>query len=376
MRTSTLTLVVPPTRWNVWSTSTRRILPCVSIGMSATSLMNSVPPWASSSAPALRCCSPLVWSMPNSSLSIRSGTMPAALMATNGPSARDDMRVQLTRRHLLAAARRADDQDAAVGLGRALDGLAQLVHRRGVADQRGRDRRQLFQLPDLALQSRGLQRAVGDQDQPVGLERLLDEVVGALLDRGDRGFDVAVAGDHHHRHFGMVHLDDVEQLQTVELRALQPDVEEHHARPARRNLGDRRIAVARGTRAKALVLENAGDQLADVGFVVDDQDIVGHDKNFSGGGWSVDGCSRGSSMIDPARMPVRPRQSAGASTRRAGRAESKPRRSVQCDRHALRARAPRSPGPVPSPFRASSRKAPTDVSDFPSAGQCRCRRRR
>ena len=37
MRTSTWTRVVPPTRWKFWSTSTRRILLCVSRGMSATS---------------------------------------------------------------------------------------------------------------------------------------------------------------------------------------------------------------------------------------------------------------------------------------------------------------------------------------------------
>ena len=68
-----------------------------------------------------------------------------------------------------------------------------------VPDQRRRQRRQLLELLDLALEPRGLQRAVGDQHQPVGLERLLDEIVGAALDGGDRGFDVAVAGDHHHR---------------------------------------------------------------------------------------------------------------------------------------------------------------------------------
>ncbi len=58
MRTSTATLVEPPTRWKVWSTSTRRILFWVSRGMSAISSMNSVPPWASSSAPTLRCWVP------------------------------------------------------------------------------------------------------------------------------------------------------------------------------------------------------------------------------------------------------------------------------------------------------------------------------
>ena len=54
MRTSTCTRVVPPTRWKFWSTSTRRIFACVSLGMSAISSRKSVPPWASSSAPILR----------------------------------------------------------------------------------------------------------------------------------------------------------------------------------------------------------------------------------------------------------------------------------------------------------------------------------
>ena len=101
------------------------------------------------------------------------------------------------------------------------------------ADQRRRQRRQLLELLDLALEPRGFQRAVGDQHQPVGLERLFDEVVGAVLDGGDRGFDIAVAGNHHDRQFGMLLLDGVEQLQAVELAALQPDVEKDQVRPAR-----------------------------------------------------------------------------------------------------------------------------------------------
>ena len=88
MRTSTFTLVVPPTRWNVWSTSTRRILFWVSRGRSPISSMNRVPLCASSSAPTLRPCAPFEAGAPNSSCSMRSGVIAAALMTTNGPLAR------------------------------------------------------------------------------------------------------------------------------------------------------------------------------------------------------------------------------------------------------------------------------------------------
>jgi hypothetical protein len=155
------------------------------------------------------------------------------------------------------------------------------VDARRVADHRRRDGGELFELPHLALQPRGLKRAVGDQDQPVGLERLFDEIVSPLLDGGDRGFDVAVTGDHHHRHVGVVLLDDFQQLQAVELAALHPDIEKHHARPPVGDLGDRTVAVARGARAESLILQDARDQVAYVGLIIDDQDIVGHGLYFA-----------------------------------------------------------------------------------------------
>ena len=192
------------------------------------------------------------------------------------PAARGRTAREMARGQLLAGARRADDQDAAVGRRDLLDRLAQLVDRRRAADHAGRHRRERLELLDLALEPRGLERAVGDQHQPVGLERLLDEVVGAALDRRDRGLDVAVAGDHHDRQVRMLLLDRVEQLQPVEPAALQPDVEEDQVRPPRLDLAKARVAVARGARAVALVLQDARDQLADIGFVVDDENVGRH----------------------------------------------------------------------------------------------------
>ena len=168
MRTSTATLVVPPTRWKVWSTSTRRILFCVSRGMSAISSMNSVPPCAFfqradlARLRAVRGCS-----TPNSSISMRSGVIAAALMTTNGPSARAEWPWMVRAVKLLAGAGRADDQDAAVGRRDLLDGLAQLVDRRRAADQAGRQRRELLELLDLALEPRG-SPARGSRPAPAG----------------------------------------------------------------------------------------------------------------------------------------------------------------------------------------------------------------
>ena len=128
----------------------------------------------------------------------------------------------------------------------------------------------------LALQLGGLQRAQRHQQQPVGLERLLDVVVGAALDGGDRGLDVAVAGDDDDRQVGVRLLDDVEHLQAVEAAALQPDVEDDELRPALLDRLQGLVGIARQPRAVTVVLQDAGDHLADVGLVVDDQDVGCH----------------------------------------------------------------------------------------------------
>ena len=189
--------------------------------------------------------------------------------------------MQRARRQFLARARRADDQDAAVGLGGPLDGLAQLVHAGGASGQDARGRRQLLEFLHFALQPRRLQRPGRHQNQPVGLERLFDEIVGAALDRRDRGFDIAVAGDHHDRHLGVVPLDLLQQLQSVELAALQPDVEKHQMRTAIGDFRQRRIAVARGARGEALVVKDARNQIANIGFVIDNQNVICHGSRLS-----------------------------------------------------------------------------------------------
>ena len=184
--------------------------------------------------------------------------------------------MQQPRHDFLAGAGPTGDQNPAVGRRHPLDGLAQLRNGRGAPDQCGRLRRHLLELLDLAFEPRGLERALGHQHQAVGLEWLFDEIIRAVFDGGDRGFDVAVAGDHHQRHLGVFLFDDIEQLQAIELAALQPDVEENEVRLARHDGRQGVIAVARGARVVALVLQDSGHQIADVGLVIDNENICGH----------------------------------------------------------------------------------------------------
>src|SRR6202158_5116181 len=189
--------------------------------------------------------------------------------------------MQRARRQFLSRAGGTDDQDAAVGLGGPLDGLAQLIHAWGVPGQDACCRSKLLELLHFALQARRLQRPRRHQNEPVGLEGFFDKVVRAAVDCRDRGFDIAVPGDHHHRQIGMVPLYLLQQLQSVELAALQPDVEKYQMRAAIGDFRQRRIAVARRARGEALVVKNARNQITNIGFVIHNQNVTCHGSRLS-----------------------------------------------------------------------------------------------
>jgi len=113
-----------------------------------------------------------------------------------------------------------------------------------------------------------------------------------------------VAADHHHRNRRVLAPDYVEELQAVELAALQPDVEDHQRRPALTHGVDGFGAVVGATGSVALILKDTCDQRADVAFVIDDKNIVAH--GFS----NCPQCHlriivRLSHVVEPTRFPSR-----------------------------------------------------------------------
>ena len=184
--------------------------------------------------------------------------------------------VDQARRQLLADAGRAAQHHPAAGRGDPIDRLAHAVDRGRGADQLHVGPGLQAKLGVLAPQPRGLERAGDGDQQAVGLEGLLEEVVGALLDGGDRGLDRAVAAEDDDREIGVVAVQDVEDLEAVEAAALEPDVEQHQGGRATRDGLEGDVGIGGLTRAVALVLEDRADHVADRGLVVDDQDVLAH----------------------------------------------------------------------------------------------------
>ena len=127
---------------------------------------------------------------------------------------------------LLAGSRWAGNQHATVGAGQLGDHLSQLLSGHRLAEQTLRCDRLGPQALVFALEIGGLQRTLDHQQQSVRLEGLFQELVGAALDRTDSGLDVAVTGDHDHRHVHVERLDHVQELETVHPAARHPDIED------------------------------------------------------------------------------------------------------------------------------------------------------
>ncbi len=135
--------------------------------------------------------------------------------------------VELPCGDLLAHPRRSLDQHPAAGRGDSLEGRTNVVDRPRTAGEIGLASSGRAQRRHLAAQPLGFGRAGDHEEQAFGLEGLLDEVGGPAADRGDGGVEVAVTGDHQHRDRRVSTLDLVEQVEPVEPRSLQPDVEQY-----------------------------------------------------------------------------------------------------------------------------------------------------
>ena len=124
-------------------------------------------------------------------------------LGRHGGGAQDDERavralghvMQAARSKLLARTHGAGDQDAAVGGRDLLERLAQLPHGHGCPKQFDIGTGAALERLILAPKPRCLQRAADDQDEPVGIERLFDVLIGAALDGRDRRLDIAVTGN-------------------------------------------------------------------------------------------------------------------------------------------------------------------------------------
>ena len=84
----------------------------------------------------------------------------------------------------------------------------------------------------LAAQAEGLHRPGNRQEQPVGCERLLDEIVGAVPDRRDGGLYAAVTAYHQYRQVVMPLAHMAQHVHAAQAAALQPYIEQQHARLA------------------------------------------------------------------------------------------------------------------------------------------------
>ena len=130
----------------------------------------------------------------------------------------------------------------------------------------------LLQVDVLAVQFLGLDRVL-DQDQSLlERERFFQEVVCAKFRRAHRGLDGAVAGDHDDFRRIVELANLLQRLEAVD--AGQPDIEQHHVKCSLAQQVEAGFATLDRGCGVAFVGQNAGQGVANSGFVINDQDVM------------------------------------------------------------------------------------------------------
>jgi hypothetical protein len=116
------------------------------------------------------------------------------------------------------------------------------------------------------------QRGQRTVHQFVVVERLLDEIEGALLDRAHRHRHVAVAGQEDDRHVVAVLVQPAEQFEPA--HAVHADVQQQTAAVRDLAAGDQRLGRGPGAHCVAARTEQPAQRVADGFVVVDDEDLA------------------------------------------------------------------------------------------------------
>jgi hypothetical protein len=261
----------------------RSSLTWISLGISLTSSRKRVPPSASSKRPGRLETAPVKAprSWPKSSLSTRPAGKAAQLTLMKGWLAARGAEVQGAGDELLAGAALGGDEDGGGAGGDLVHGLADRLHVRRAADHAGVGTRVFELLGGLGGDCGGAGAFAGDDRllddlvDLVAVEGLLQVVEGAELDGLDGRIDGAVGGQQDHREVRLVQGQGAQQADAVEVGHAQ--VGDHDVEGARRGrayAGQRGGAVGLGVDLVALLPQQRPEDLAQVGFVVDQEDAV------------------------------------------------------------------------------------------------------
>jgi hypothetical protein len=119
-----------------------------------------------------------------------------------------------------------------------------------------------------------LERVPQRDENAVGVERLLEEVVRSELRGLDRGLNRSVPADHHDHRVGIAVPQPLERFEPVD--ACHLHIHEHEVRTKAIVFRDRINGVARRLDLIPLVLEKLPERLSNALLVIDDQNAAAH----------------------------------------------------------------------------------------------------
>ena len=180
----------------------------------------------------------------------------------------------------LAGATLAGDQHGGIRRRDRFDQLSHPLHGRALADQLGLRKdlfEVLFELGHFACGGAMLQRFRNEVHQFVGIERLGDVIVRAILECANRGIHRGIAGHDDHGHFGIDLVQAGLQFDAIDAGHL--DIDESQVLTATSEAVESRPRIRLDGHFVVLTLKPLTQGIPDDGVVVNNQDLAsGHDE--------------------------------------------------------------------------------------------------
>ena len=175
----------------------------------------------------------------------------------------------------LAGAALAGDEDGGIGGADGFDGLEDALHGRALPDDVGGMRHvgDGFLEAGVLLQGVAMRHGLAHEVRDlVGIERLVDVVVGAVLERGDGGLDRGVAGHDDDQHVGIDFVQAALQLDAI--GAAHLDIDERDIEGLLGHAGERFVGALGGGHVVAFFGKPFGERIAHAQFVVNNQQFT------------------------------------------------------------------------------------------------------
>lgn len=177
------------------------------------------------------------------------------------------------RKKLIEWKGREGNNDEDVGGGKEIDGMEKMVNGERSEEKLKMVGGEFEKVGKIEIEIGGLKRKLRKEDKEVGIERILDEIIGEEKNGREGGLDIEMKGNNKKRKLRMMIIDIVKKWKKVEKDEMKKYIEKKKKRREVINGRKRDIRIERGECLMELIDKNKRKKIKDIKLVIKKKNI-------------------------------------------------------------------------------------------------------